>query len=617
MFDATKDDLGKILERAASGEIQLPEFQRDYVWGDDDVISLLASVANGYPIGAILTLEEGGEVSFKPRPLEGSKVAPSKVEEFLLDGQQRITSLNQSLCSHNPVSTLTRKNSRVKRFYYLDIEKAISTVDMEEAVVGVPEDKIIRTNFGRDVVLDLSTSDLEYSNRMFPLNQTFNSRDWSNKWRDYAREHAEDIDELEREFYDTVIKRIERYQVPIIKLSKNNGRAAICQVFEKVNVGGMKLDAFELVTAIYAGDDFDLREDWFGSKRTPKGRKIKIAGEKGERRVVSEIGSTDFLQACTILHTREIRLAKQDTGAEGKELPAISCKRDALLRLPLTAYKKHADDVQLGFQEASRFLNERKIFRAKDVPYPPQLVTLSSVFAILGKDGRNDAVKSKIDRWFWSTTFGELYGSASESRIAMDVPELVSWCQGGDVEPRSVSEAYFQKQRLDSLRTKSSAAYKGLHALLMNEGCLDFVNGSPADLATFFEDGLEIHHIFPQDWCKKNDIAPKVYNSIINKTPLSKRTNIRVSGDAPSKYLKHIKKKDNISEERLDEILRTHLIDPELMRADKFQEFYDARASALSKLVASAMRKPVVYEAGTNEPEEENTEADTAFEEVA
>ena len=121
MFDATKDDLGKILERAADGEIQLPEFQRDYVWGDEDVISLLASIAQGYPIGAILTLEDGGEVSFKPRPLEGCIASPEAVEEFLLDGQQRITSLNQALSSEKPVLTLTKKNKKVERYYYLDI----------------------------------------------------------------------------------------------------------------------------------------------------------------------------------------------------------------------------------------------------------------------------------------------------------------------------------------------------------------------------------------------------------------------------------------------------------------------------------------------------------------
>jgi len=608
MFDATKDDLGKILERAASGEIQLPEFQRDYVWDDDDVSSLLASITQGYPIGAILTLEKGGEVSFKPRPLEGCTAGPDSVEEFLLDGQQRITSLNQALTSKMPVKTLTKRGTKVERYYYVDIEKAVAGHDMDEAIIGVPKDRVIRTNFGRDVVLDLSTPEREYKERMFPLNKIFDSRDWGNKWREYAKTNDEDIDHLERSFYDTVIKRVERYQVPIIKLKKKNGRAAICQVFEKVNVGGKKLDAFELVTAIYAGDDFDLREDWLGADDAAGGRKQRIEGERGERQVVSQVASTDFLQACTVLHTRQRRITKEKEGATGKELPAISCKRESLLQLPLEAYKAHADSIEKGFRETSNFFNERKIYQHKDVPYPPQMVTLSAVFAILGPDGLNDAVRSKLDRWFWCTTFGELYGSSTESRIAYDVPELVDWCRGGDSLPRSVEDAYFQKSRLYSLRTRQSAAYKGLHALLMAKGCLDFVSGRRAEIATFFQDQLDIHHIFPQDWCKKQGIEPKVFNSIINKTPLSKRTNIRIGGDAPSIYLKRIEDKDRIAPDRQDDILKSHMIDAELLRRDQFDAFMLDRANSLATIVGAAMGKQVLDEEGGNEPEEEIVE---------
>ena len=68
MFDSTKKDLKDILQDVHKGELQLPDFQRDYVWGDDDVKSLIASIARGFPVGALLTLETGGEVSFKPRP---------------------------------------------------------------------------------------------------------------------------------------------------------------------------------------------------------------------------------------------------------------------------------------------------------------------------------------------------------------------------------------------------------------------------------------------------------------------------------------------------------------------------------------------------------------------
>ncbi len=69
MFDTTKEDLKDILRKVEEGKLQLPDFQRDYVWGDEDVRSLIASIAKGFPVGALLTLETGGEVEFKPRLL--------------------------------------------------------------------------------------------------------------------------------------------------------------------------------------------------------------------------------------------------------------------------------------------------------------------------------------------------------------------------------------------------------------------------------------------------------------------------------------------------------------------------------------------------------------------
>ena len=60
-----------------------------------------------------------------------------------------------------------------------------SAVDREEAIVGVPEDRIIRTDFGREVVLDLSAAQKEYAALMYPVCQVF---DWD-KWQDGFDEH--------------------------------------------------------------------------------------------------------------------------------------------------------------------------------------------------------------------------------------------------------------------------------------------------------------------------------------------------------------------------------------------------------------------------------------------
>ena len=72
---------------------------------------------------------------------------------------------------------------------------------------------------------------------------------------------------------------------------------------------------------------------------------------------------------------------------------------------------------------------------------------------------------------------------------------------------------------------------------LMKEGAQDFRSGQKFDHTVFFGENVDIHHIFPQDWCKKHRHQASVFDSIINKTPLSYRTNRIIGGVAPSEYL--------------------------------------------------------------------------------
>ncbi len=605
MFDTTKEDLKDILRKAEEGKLQLPDFQRDYVWGDDDVQSLIASIAKGFPVGALLTLETGGSVSFKPRTLEGVANINPDPDELLLDGQQRMTSLFQAMYCKRPIRTRNQKKDLVDRFYYLDINKACSnSANIEDAIVGVPATRILRENFGRDVKLDLSTPDLEFENDMFPLNHVFDHTDWYFRWRGHWNTRKPDRLETEQKFFKGVVETIQRYKMPIIRLDKKNTREAICLVFEKVNVGGKKLDAFELVTAIYAASSFDLREDWSGPLGKPgSGRSGRMYDSNNPRRVLKALESTEFLQACTILHTREKRLDKVASGAKDSDLPQISCSREALLSLPLAGYQKHADAVEAGFIEAAGFLSELKIILSKDVPYPPQITALATTLSVLGNDALSATARDKLAQWFWSVSLGEQYGSSTESKLSRDVPELVAWITQDGPKPRSVEEAIFQQDRLYSLRSRLSAAYKAVHALLMRSGCQDFISGKGFELMTFYNAKVDVHHIFPQAWCKKAGMSDKVYDSIVNKTPLSKLSNILISGDAPSVYLKRIETKNGLTPERLDSILRSHLIQPEFLRADDFQGFFDARLKALSSLISSALGKPVVERHGTNEVE--------------
>ena len=614
MFLTNPRQLSELLQNADQGRLQLPDFQRSYVWGDEDIRNLIASVAKGYPIGAFLSLQTGGEVRFKPRTLEGvtgRDAEHTSPTELLLDGQQRLTSLYQTLYAKEPVRTLNSRRKEIDRFYYLNIEEAMSSgADLKDAIIGVPADRVERNNFGRDKVTDLSNQDNEFAEHAFPLNYAFDHTlwfPWLEDWGGYWLKLDKDVSAWKMKFHQ-VISQIAGYQIPVIQLDQRNGREAICLIFEKVNTGGKPLDTFELLTAIYAAEEFDLREDWSGPlDKSQPGRRERILGSPNRIDVLAGVSSIDFLQACSLIHTREERLAKERDGVEDRLLPQVRCNREALLALPLEAYRRYADAVESGFGEAASFLNQNKIISQKDVPYAPLLVGLAATFAILGREGRTVSIedKAKIERWFWSVTLGEVYGSATETLLARHVPELVRWISDTGPAPGIVGEAVFQQERLRSLRGRQSAAYKAIHVLLMGYGlgCRDLITGKTTGVMTFFNDRIDIHHIFPRAWCKRNDIPDSVFNSIVNKTPLFYSTNRFIGGDAPSSYLRRIESRYGLSPEDLDAILRTHLIEPEHLRNDDFEAFFNARIEALSDVVSKAMGKPVVREQGANEDE--------------
>jgi hypothetical protein len=600
-FRTNPIDLIELLEDCHRGKLQLPDFQRGWVWDEDRIKSLIASISRSFPIGALMTLDTGGEVNFKPRLVEG---APDKAkgvspQSLILDGQQRITSMYQVTLRNKVVETVTPRNKKVRRWFYIDIRKALDpTVDREEAIVGVPEDRIIRTDFGRDVVLDLSTPDKEYAALMFPVTQVF---DWD-RWQDGFDQHwrgdlHEGMRKTFRDFKRRVLENFKSYRVPVISLDCATSKEAICVVFEKVNTGGKALDAFELVTAIYAADGYQLRKDWYGDDEH-KGRHrlfvdtLRRADSKAG--ILAGVSNTDFLQAISLFYTRERRREAERAGKTGKELPAVIANRQALLSLPLSAYKRYEKQVEHGFVQAAKFLHMLHIYRIFDLPYQSQIVPLAAIIADIGDAWEHEANRAKLVRWYWNGVFGELYGSAVESRIARDFIEVPRWLQGGP-EPSTVSEVIFRADRLKTMRSRLSAAYKGVNALLMKEGAQDFRSGQKFDHTVFFGENVDIHHIFPQDWCKKQGINPSIYDSIINKTPLSFRTNRIIGGAAPSEYLAKLEKGDKetppIVPNKLDDYLRSHLIDPTTLRRDDFTAFMEDRQKRLLKLIEQATGK--------------------------
>ncbi|MDA1142648.1 MAG: DUF262 domain-containing protein [Planctomycetota bacterium] len=603
-FDSTKTALSKLLDHIIEGKIQPPDFQRGWVWDDTHIRSLLVSIARSFPIGSVMLLETGGTARFQIRLVEGVEFAPPAtvtVENLILDGQQRLTSLTQVLKLIAPVSTKDDKGREVSRFYYIDIEKAlVGNSNLDESIIAVDETRTLRTNFGRDVVLDLGSQNKEFAAFCFPCNQILNSDDWEEGLM------AHDAAKFARymEFRKHVLNAFREYQVPVIQLKKETSKEAVCLVFEKVNTGGVPLSVFELATATYAADGFNLRDDWFGRPAAHvQGRHRRFAAKP----LLRDIEPTEFLQGLSLLHTYEKRSADVSAGKSGKQVTSVSAKREHVLALPLDAYKKWADKLVNGFFEADRFLRMEGFHHPKFLPYRSQIIPLATVMVYLGERWLEPIIRQKLTRWYWSGVLGELYGGAVETRIANDLVNLLAWIDDPTAsEPVTVVAAGFQPSRLDTLRTRTSAAYRGIYVLLQRQGSKDFFwKARMVDLDRD-ECKIDIHHIFPRDWCGAQNITPKVFNSIINKTPISYKANRMIGGKAPSKYLQQIQShaQVQVSEAEQDDILKSHLIAPELLRADDFTGFMAARKAALLEVISAAMGK-VILPAGGDAPAED------------
>lgn len=349
--------LQDILRGISNGTTRLPDFQRGWVWDDERIRGLVASITSSYPVGAVMFLEYGGDgIRFKSRAFTNVRDDGKKPEMLVLDGQQRLTSVYCAMYSKAPVPTQTIKKEDIQRYYYLDIEKCLDPeADRVDGVVSVPADKKVKEDFGRVVVMDLSTREGEFEKHMFPLNIVFDSialDEWKDDYRDFHNDS--EISKRLRRFTAEVLNPIIQYTLPVIQLDKSTPKEAVCQVFENVNTGGVPLTVFELVTATFATDNFVLRDDW--DMRTEK---MKQAD--GTFGLISVVAATDFLASMTLL-------------AQVKGNRTLTVKRKDVLSLLLDDYKAYANLLTDAYIKAARFLVQQSILAPRNLPYTTQFV---------------------------------------------------------------------------------------------------------------------------------------------------------------------------------------------------------------------------------------------------
>ncbi len=576
MFDNTKESLCDLLEAIHTGKVQLPDLQRSFTWCNEQIVKLIASISQSFPIGAILTIkgDRNSSFIFKPRLLEGVLLDNiPQPDSLILDGQQRLTSTYMCLQSDNAVSIRDRQTHRIQeRWYYIDIPAALNPeVDRVDAIISLPTSRFKRNHHRK---FDCTTPAKEYEQLLFPVAAIFNYAQWREEFHKYWNYEPEKL-AIAQQFELEIVKRFEHYQLPIVQLRPELSKVAVCQVFEDMHELPTPMTFFDLVTACFAAEDFSLRDHFTG-----------VSQQLSRFGVLLGVRNTDWLSAVTLVATHQRRERVLGEDPRVNQIPTVGCGRQNILDLALADYQEFAPMTLSGFERAAKFLHSLGFVHPEDIAYPSQLLALASVLAIVGLP--NDWGRDRLERWWWSCAFGEVYNNWQNKRTANDTIDIPLWLAGGN-PPSNLDAVKFDRHRLLQVTRRQGAIYKTLNALLRRQGAIDFVSGEVLRDVKAFDGEIESHHVFPEAWCKQQGIPATRYNCLLNRTPLRKDTNRFIGAQPPSIYLARLVEEQGISRRRLDEILRSHQIEPKTLWHDDFEAFLEARLGDLSRLIEEMM----------------------------
>lgn len=372
-FQPTTYRIGSLLKMIRTGEIALPDFQREFVWPPSKVVDLLDSVSRGWPIGALLFLQ--GPQPFQAKALECGPQVGDRPALLILDGQQRVTALYHALTSVSEVvyyinfEDLEAGDDYIHWARKSDFERKYSKVaeQLRDSVVPVP------VVYGEE----------SFFERIGPL--PYRKRDWYTKLRSrYLKGLKADV-----------------YQLIAVRLGKNVDIGALARIFETINRTGVRLNAFDLMVAVLYPHGFKLRDEWEDAEsHHPRFEKYSVQG-------------VEILKLIALWE-------RQEAGSDRGTRKVLGVRQSDVLRLSPDFVRKSWPRATKAYAAALEFGEDKLGFSgAKGVP--SQAMILSLAFAL-----DSNLPEEKVRSWFWSSAARQDYAHGANTQVVKDVDSMIS-----------------------------------------------------------------------------------------------------------------------------------------------------------------------------------------------
>lgn len=505
-FEQPKPDSKKysdLISDIEKGIIKIPKFQREFVWGIDKTAKLLDSILKGYPIGTFILwktderindIKNVGNLDIPATP-DGTKV------EYVLDGQQRITSLFAAYRG-----AIIQKVGEKKTTNYGDI---VVNIDVD---INENDDQVITATPTSEKFISLS----EVLNFSFAKAKALEAQ--------FSGEELELIDS-----YATAFRT---YEFSTVVLRKEDIESAI-EVFTRINTGGQTLTLFEIMSAKTYDEDqhFDMTVKWNDFIKELKD--IKYEG----------VSSSLILSLLALVLSRT------------KE-----CKRKTILSLNKQTIIDTWDDAISALKDSiDYFRTTYRIPVSQILPYDSLLVPFAYFF-YKHKDKPSGSQKKYLEEFFWRMSLSYRYSSSTESKLAQDIKRIDTMLEDKRPDYADIKVQLESPQTLIDTNFSAGNSYcKAILCLLAYQEPKDFRDNGKVILDNSWlkiANSKNYHHFFPKAHLK--DKTALNSNSLVNITFVSDHLNKRkIGAKAPSVYIGDFK--DENSE--INIALNSHLID--------------------------------------------------------
>ena len=498
--------LSDLIGDVARGKLRIPQFQRDFVWERTRVIKLLDSMYKDFPIGSFFFWISPKEynIFYRDIPYLDIKHSDSDSElTFILDGQQRITSL---YC--------TIKGLKINRIDYYEI-----CFDLDKEIfVGRKGDHIRFVPF-KDII---GENNFEIYNKL-------------------------ESDQRKKNF-QKCREKFNTYPFSII-IVKDKNIEQVCEIFERLNQGGKRLDLFDLVVANTWDEKFKLKEE------------IEEVNKEFSK-TFGELTNEIFVQLVCLIKKRQ-------------------CNRAYQLKLKKEEFIDNWEQVIESLKKAIDYLRSNlgvKTFSI--IPYPG-IIPLISYFHYYSKN-MNDQQNKKIKEWFWKCSFSERYSSSTLTRMGEDRVIFDKIINNEEVNIDYPIKINIEKLMKTTIGGKA-ALKNAFLCLLAKKNPISFKDNSPIILDKDYMSSLnspEKHHIFPRKILE--DKSHKEINTIVNFCFISSSLNKEITKRKPSDYFKTYKKENK----KFEDSLNGHLIpygENSGIWSDNYKSFLRDRAELILK----------------------------------